>query len=195
MWFFDFIPNFIFHLLLLGGIVGVALTSLFGSIPFVGLYLKQIRLASILCLVVGLWFNGYIAREDYWQGQFAQMKIEAAKREAESAQVSVKVVTKYIERDRIIKENSDATLKAIPQLVSKDADAACPVPNGFVVLHDSAAKGEVPDTSGSTNEKTSGVKLSEVGETVTKNYTTCHQNAEQLKSLQEWLVEQQRIYK
>lgn len=195
MWFFDYIPNFIFHLLLLGGIVGTVLTTLFGKIPFVGLYLKQIRIASILSLIVGIWFNGYIAREDYWQAQFAEMKLAAAQREKESAESSVKVVTKYIERDRIIKETSDVTLKAIPTLISKDADAACAVPNGFVVLHDSAAKGEVPDTSGDANEKASGVKISEVGKTVTENYATCHQNAEQLKSLQEWLVEQQRIYK
>lgn len=194
MWFFDFIPNFVFHVLLLAGIVGTVLTSLFSSIPFVGLYLKQIRIASIVALLVGIWFNGYIAREDYWQAQFAEMKIAAAKREAESAKVTTQVVTKYIDRVTVVKETSDATVKAIPKLISQDADAKCDVPNGFVMLHDSAAKGEVPDTSGSSNEAASGVKISEVGQTVTENYGTCHQNAEQLKSLQEWIKSQQKIY-
>jgi hypothetical protein len=192
---FDFIPNIVLHLILLGGVVGTVLTTLFSKIPFVGLYLKQIRIASIVALLLGLWFNGYIAREDFWQQKFAQMKLEAAQREAESTQATVRVVTKYIDRTTVIKDTSDATIKAIPQLIGKDADAACNVPNGFVVLHDSAAKGEVPDTSGDANEKASGVKISEVGKVVTENYTACHQNAEQLKSLQDWLVEQQRIYK
>lgn len=194
MWLFDFIPNAVFHLLLLAGVVGTVLTTLFSTIPFVGLYLKQIRIASIIALLVGIWFNGYIAREDYWQGKFAEMKVEAAKREAASAEATVKVVTKYIDRVTVVKETSDATVKTIPKLISQDADAKCVVPNGFVVLHDSAAKGEVPDTSGSTNEAASGVKISEVGQTVTENYGTCHQNAEQLKALQEWIKTQQKIY-
>jgi len=62
------------------------------------------------------------------------------------------------------------------------------------LLHDSASRNEVPDSSGVTNEAASGVKLSGVAETITENYTTYHKVAEQLRSLQEWVKEQKRVY-
>jgi hypothetical protein len=62
------------------------------------------------------------------------------------------------------------------------------------VLHDSASRNEVPDTTRSIDAGTSEVKLSDVATTVTENYTTYHKVAEQLKSLQEWIKLQQSIY-
>jgi len=78
--------------------------------------------------------------------------------------------------------------------ITKESDAKCPIPNAFVVLHDSASKNEVPDTARLADEGTSATKLSTVTETVVGNYSICHQNAEQLKSLQEWIKLQQSIY-
>ena len=43
-------------------------------------------------------------------------------------------------------------------------------------------------------EGTSAVKISTVAATVTENYTTYYQIAEQLKALQEWVKEQQKIF-
>jgi hypothetical protein len=62
------------------------------------------------------------------------------------------------------------------------------------VLHDSASKNEIPDPTRLANEGTSDTKLSTVTETVVENYSICHQNAEQLKSLQEWIKLQQSIF-
>jgi len=68
------------------------------------------------------------------------------------------------------------------------------VPTGFVMLHDSASRNEVPDPTRKVDGTTSEVKISGVAETVVDNYTTYHQVAEQLKSLQEWIKLQQSIY-
>jgi hypothetical protein len=68
------------------------------------------------------------------------------------------------------------------------------VPNGFVVLHDSASRNEVPDSTRGVDEGASKVKLSGIAETVTTNYTTYYQVSEQLKALQQWVKEQQSVY-
>jgi hypothetical protein len=61
------------------------------------------------------------------------------------------------------------------------------------VLHDAAAKNELPDSAGASDARTSDVKLSEATSTVIENYGLCHQNIEQLKGLQEWVREQKRL--
>ena len=67
----------------------------------------------------------------------------------------------------------------------------CAVPNGFVLLHDSASRNEVPDTTRPADARTSEVKISGVAETVVTNYNTYYQVSEQLKALQAWVREQQ----
>jgi hypothetical protein len=62
------------------------------------------------------------------------------------------------------------------------------------VLHDSASRNEVPDPTRKVDGSTSNVKISGVAETVIDNYTTYYQVAEQLRSLQEWIKEQQKVY-
>jgi hypothetical protein len=62
------------------------------------------------------------------------------------------------------------------------------------MLHDSASRNEVPDPTRKVDGSTSQIKISGVAETVVDNYTTYHQVAEQLRSLQEWIKEQQKIH-
>ncbi len=92
-------------------------------------------------------------------------------------------------------------VKKVPVYVTKQADAHCTIPLGFVRLHDAAAGG-VPvlsDTSGQSHgtpgdpDAASGHSLSDVAETVTDNYGACRQIAEQLVDLQDWVSRQQVI--
>jgi hypothetical protein len=138
--------------------------------------------------------EGGVSNQEKWEARVAEAKLEMAKKDAESADATVKVVTKYIDRVTVVKENGNAILKEVPKFVSKDADAKCVVPNSFVVLHDSASRNEVPDSTRGVDEGASKVKLSGIAETVTTNYTTYHQVSEQLKALQEWVKQQQSIY-
>jgi len=59
---------------------------------------------------------------------------------------------------------------------------------GFVRLHDDAA-GELPEPARDADAAAAGIAFSAVAETVTANYQTCHENAEQLRALQVWLGE------
>ena len=138
--------------------------------------------------------EGGVSNQERWEAKVAEVKLELAKKETASAEATVKVVTKYVTKVEVVKEKGDTIVKEIPKLISASADDACVIPNGFVLLHNSAAKNEVPDTSGTANEGASGAKLSGVATTVTENYTTFHQVREQLKALQDWVREQQRVY-
>lgn len=112
----------------------------------------------------------------------------ALRAELDSKQHSERIVTRYVDRVHTIYVRGATLTQKVPFYVPAPADAACPVPVGFVRLHDAAAAGtEVPDRPGAADAVPSGVALSTVAGTVVDNYTTCHATAEQLTALQDWV--------
>lgn len=194
MWLLDYLPFWVFHLIVLVGIGGILASKVLNFIPLMSNYKYIIQAAGAVLLVLGLYMEGGISNQEKWEARVAEAKLEVAKKEAASAESTVKIVTKYVTVDKIVKEKGDAILKEIPKFISKDADGQCVVPNGFVLLHDSAANNQVPDSTRGVDEGASKVKISGIAETVTENYTTYHQVAEQLKALQEWIKDQQTIF-
>lgn len=194
MWILDWLPFWVFHLVVLVGIVGLGASLVLKFVPFISTYRLPIQVVAIAILVFGVYMEGGISNQEKWESKVAEAKLEMAKKDAASAEASTKVVTKYITKVEVVKEKGDAIIKEIPKYISQDADGKCPVPNGFVVLHDSASRNEVPDSTRSVDAGTSDVKLSGIATTVTENYTTYYKIAEQLKSLQEWVKTQQSIY-
>ena len=119
-----------------------------------------------------------------------QARVEAVK--TAQAVATVKVVTKYVDRVKVVRERGVTITKEVPVYVTKEADAHCTVPAGFVSLHDAAARGGVPDPPGGADAAPAGIALSTVAGTVAGNYERCHENAEQLTALQSWINEMKK---
>jgi hypothetical protein len=188
MWLLSFLPEYFFHLLTLLGFVG-ALACLF-PIP----YKTIVQVLSIAVIAFSLYMEGGIANEEGWKLKVKEAEAKAAQKETLAAETTVQVVTKYVKKIETIKEKGDVIIKEIPTYITKVDDSKCAVPNGFVMLHDSASRNEVPDTSRVVDDGASKVKISGVTGTVVENYTTYYQVSEQLKALQQWVKEQQSIY-
>ena len=194
MWILEWLPFWIFHLVVVLGIAGIIASIVFKFVPFISQYTLPIQVISIIVLVFGVYMEGGISNQEKWEAKVAEVKLEMAKKETASAEVTTKVITKYVTKIEVVKEKGNEIIKQVPVYITKDADAKCDVPTGFVVLHDSASRNEVPDPTRKVDGTTSEVKISGVAETVVENYTTYHQVAEQLRSLQEWIKEQQKVY-
>lgn len=115
-------------------------------------------------------------------GLAREMRDRTAERDA--ARRDVKVVTQYVDRVQVVREKGDTIIKEVPVYVDREADRACVVPVGFVRVHDGAAANVPVGDPGSADAAPSGIALSAVAATVAGNYTTCHENAEQLIALQ-----------
>lgn len=194
MWILDWLPFWAIHLAVLSGVLGLIASQFFDFIPFVRTYTFPLKVVAILVLVFGVYMEGGITNQDKWEAKVAEVKLEAAQKETAAAETTVKVVTKYVKQIQVVKETGDVIIKEIPTYITKVDDSKCVVPNGFVLLHDSASRNEVPDTTRAPDEGASKVKISGVAETVIDNYTTYYQVSEQLKSLQQWVKEQQNNY-
>lgn len=123
--------------------------------------------------------NKYIAKIATYkkEAELLQVRLDAA-----LADVKVKIVTEYVDRVQTIKEKEYVYRDKIINVPSK-----CELSSGWVYLHDASATGRDADSTRIADETPSGIRDTEALGTVIENYSICHQNAEQLKALQEWV--------
>jgi hypothetical protein len=196
MWLLNVIPDSILYGFILSVMgIGAAL-FVFGSfavfLPLTKGYGMLMRTIGTILLIGSVYLYGGYGTEMKWRAEAAKLKADMDRKVALSEKNSKQIITKYVTQTKVIKEKGDA-IKKLSQHV-KEADAKCVVPKSFVLLHDSAAKNEVPDTSKGVDGSSSGTNLSTIGETVTINYNNYHQLSERLKALQDWVSSQEKIY-
>jgi len=149
------------------------------------------RLLALAALCITLFGSGWLKGASHVQGQWnastAAQQQAQAQLQIQQAEATVHVVTQYVDRIQVVREKGDTLIQEIPIYVPVQADAACTVHRGFVRLHDAAAAGELPEPTGDLDAPAEGLALSAVAATVVTNYQACHENAEQLKALQDWI--------
>jgi len=155
------------------------------------------KLIGILAIVasafVGGCRHGAKSVTAKWDTERAESEIKLQQLAAKQAQTTTQVVTQYVDRVKVVKQRGADIVKEVNVYVPVQADVACTVPRGFVRLHDAAAEGVVPDAPNLADAAPSGVALSTTAATVADNYGRYHEVAEQLKSLQQWVREQQAL--
>ena len=196
MWLLSLLPDSVLYGFILSVMgIGAAL-YIFGTftifLPLVKGWGMIARTIGTILLIGSVYLYGGYGTEMKWRAEAAKLKADMDRKVALSEQKSKQIVTKYITQTKVIKEKGDA-IKKLSQHV-KETDAKCAVPKSFILLHDSAAKNEVPDTSKGIDGTTSRVNLSAVGETISINYNNYHQLSERLKALQDWVAQQEKIY-
>ena len=102
------------------------------------------------------------------------------------AEVSDKIVTKYVDRVKIVKQN---VVKEVKVYVKDDANIMLS-PN-FRLFHDSSANNEIPSRTSNPDGK--AVTVEDLANTIAGNYGNCHENSATLISLQDWVREQSMI--
>lgn len=112
--------------------------------------------------------------------QKAEAITEAVKTDAAKERVRVQTVTRTIVHE-------------VPIYVTQAADAACPVPAGFVRVHDAAASG-VPAAPGGPVDAASGVPLSAVATVVAENYGIAHEWRIEAIAWREWYDQQKAAW-
>ena len=153
-----------------------------------------IGLIASVGAIVWSGFAGYSYSESKWEKKIADQRVQIEQLQTKSEQVTTKTITQYVDRVRIVKEKGDTIIKEVPRYVSKESDDKCVIATGFVRIHDAAAKNQIPESTGTSNESDSGIKLSTVSETVATNYNKCHEVMTQLTSLQQWIKDQQALF-
>jgi len=146
-------------------------------------YLLVVLLALLaLAAGVALWQHHHIQRLDIDLTK-AQTQAVIAGFEASAARADVRVLTKYVDRERVVRQVIHDIQRETPRYVTPSTDAAFPLPVGFVRLHDAAAAADLPGPPGPADAQASGVTASDAASVIAGNYGTCHAIRDQLNAL------------
>ena len=145
IWMLSLIPDWFWTLVLISGIVGTLATWVLKFIPFVSNYRLPIQVASIIALIVGVYFQGVIANEAKWQEKIAELQEKVAEAEVKSKETNVVVQEKIVTKTKVIKEKGKDIINYVDREVVKKEEIIkyieqCPVPKEIIDLHNQAAE-------------------------------------------------------
>jgi len=183
MWLLEYIPNWIYWTLLI-----------FSSIAVATSWSQQWRnynfLAVIFCVFCLSWFSS----QQSWKEKVAELEKQAAVIEQQSTQANQEIQTKTVTKIKKVKEIEYVNRDILQQVVVKELDSSCVLPESAVMLHNSASQNAVAQSARDTAGASSTVKASELLDTVVVNYATYYELTEKLKAWQEWYQTQKQIY-
>jgi len=116
MYMFEFIPDMVWHLLLLVSAGVVFATAFFSFIP----YRLPLGILGTFVLALTLWVEGGIANEAKWQAEIDKMKVALAEAEKKATQKNVEIQEKIVYKDKIVKERGAAQIQYIDRIVQGD---------------------------------------------------------------------------
>lgn len=155
---------------------------MFGMIPF------PVKILAIIFLVLGAAGWGYMKGSAYAEIELANYQAKAEKQiselEKKNTEISGKVVTEYVDRVNTIHDKEVIYKTATAQLQPQHD-----LSNGWIELHDAAARLANPDAVLASDKSPSGIMDNSALAVVIGNYAVCHENKQQLISLQKWITD------
>ena len=135
MWILQFLPNWIFYLLLLTGVVGLLVTHFVKVLPNAQL----IKLASVAVVAASIYMIGAISNNDAWLAKIKDLEVKVAAAEAKSAAANTDIVEKTVVKTQVVKQRGQDIVRYVDREVVK-YDTTCVIPKEFVVIHNKAAE-------------------------------------------------------
>lgn len=149
---------------------------------------RWLALALAAAALIGSgWIKGAGHVYAQWDAAVQQQALQAAAARERQARVTVKVVTQYVDRVRVVREKGDTIIKEVPVYVPAQADAAALSTVALCACTTLPPQANCPPPPEILMRPPQGLALSAVAGTVAANYQTCHENAEQLWALQRWV--------
>jgi len=140
MWLLKFLPDWIFYLILLAGLAGIAGSFVLRFVPFVSQYRLPILWASGILTAVGLYMAGAIGDNNAWLARVAELEKKVAVAEAKSAEANTQLVNTLARN----KEKITAAQVANKQAIQQNAETInreCKLNDISVQMYNQAVKG------------------------------------------------------
>ena len=191
------IPTSIYFGITAVGLIGLVVVSILPLVPKSWGLIFGLLFGLGSFLLGAVWTSGPIIEE------LNNMKEEMKLIEAEAEKVSNELATEFETDSNRITSNGNKISEKVNELLNENDDAQCSMPDSVSLLHDSAIKNEVPDTTrssdggGQENGDDRGeekLRLSELTTITVDNYTSCNEVRRQLQQLQRWVEEMQRVH-
>lgn len=138
MWILSFVPDAVFHSIVLISIFGIIATFVFSFIPFISNYTKPIQLVLIVALAFGIFYEGAISNEKSWMLKVAKTEQAIAEARAEAESANVKLAEEIAKKDKQIVINTTSYKKRLRDL-SEKLNKQCIIDNQVIDVLNNAA--------------------------------------------------------
>lgn len=135
MWILQFLPNWIFYIILFGGVIGFLVTHFIKVIP----QAELIQVASAVAIIASVYMIGAISNNDAWLARVKDLEVKVAEAEAKSATTNTEIVQKTLVKTQVVRERGQDIIKYVDREVVK-YDTTCVIPKEFVLIHNRAAE-------------------------------------------------------
>lgn len=141
MWILQWLPDWLFHALIVVGAFGFLLTYFirFIPIPAVYLYKTPIQIVSVILMVIGVYMSGAVANENKWKQKVSELESKLAIAEEKSKSATEKIDEKVEKQKQKIVEKQVVVKQYIDREVVKYNDQ-CVIPQEFIEAHNRAAE-------------------------------------------------------
>ena len=143
----DAVLNWVYWLIIVVGLTGIAAGWLGNWIPFYGIYVRILKPVGVVLLVLGVWLRGGYDVEMAWRDKIAKLEEKVKIAEVESQKVNTEIVTKVVNQTKVVREKGDAIIQYIDREVVKDKEVikfveSCPIPPVIINTINAAAKNQ-----------------------------------------------------
>jgi len=138
MWLLSFLPDFVWHLLTLAGVLAVGASIVLKNFPLVSSYRIPLQYGGIAAVLLGIWMEGGMANEAKWQARVKELEAKIAISEEKSKEENVKIVNKVVTKTEYYKQRGADIVQYVDREITK-YDNTCPVPKEVVKAHNDAA--------------------------------------------------------
>ena len=140
MWILKWLPDFVFHLIFIVGLLGLGASFVLKFIPFFTQYRVVIQVAASIMIAVGLYMEGAISDNNAWVARVHEMEKKVAEAEAKSADANTKLVTELARNKEKIASNQAAVKQAIQQNIQA-INRQCNLTDISVEMYNQAVRG------------------------------------------------------
>ena len=147
------------------------------------------KLLAGAALMAGIFVFGYMKGSAYAEAELARFSAQKSEQIAElerkNSAISTEVVTEYVDRVNTIREKEYVYRDVVKDSVPTQHDMS----NGWVYTHDLSATSGDADSTRASDASPSGIADTTALVGIITNYSRCQQNAEQLRQLQQWIIQ------
>lgn len=133
MWILRWLPDWLFYVILLAGVVGYLATYLlkFIPIPFIYMYKNPIQLGSVALIVFGTFMSGAIYDNNAWEERVRELEAKMKVAEQQSIEANDKINQKTDNQKEKIVERQVVLKQFVDREIVK-YDGNCVIPQEFI---------------------------------------------------------------
>jgi len=140
MWILKWLPDFVFHLIFIAGLLGLGASFVLKFVPFFVQYRVVIQVTASIMIAVGLYMEGAISDNTAWVDRVHQMEKKVAEAEAKSADANTRLVTELARNREKIAANQASVKQAIQQNIQA-INRQCKLTDVSVEMYNQAVRG------------------------------------------------------